>query len=300
MCVAGDLYVRARRGQAPRCEGDAKGLLARGTVLEGTRSLGQVDMWALGELLFRVIAQRPVFPTQYDLFLFVFKKKSFPSETMRATGASQECCQFVTECMSADPILRLSASQAAMRPWMRKSRPPSTACRDESRKPVVPPSRPVSVGITSTSRGFESNPKDFHFGGAETPPFQATLPPVLLPTTAESVSQRWSARWSTQLQDAPTLGAGNVLATVRQDLKHLSENENTVATVKQDPKPFSEYENTVTTVRQSPDISRRIEVVIPSGSPEQRKSMPQPQPWIDGHRFTWPRCMANSRQSKRF
>ncbi|KAH7000892.1 kinase-like domain-containing protein [Ilyonectria destructans] len=106
-----------------------------------------VDMWALGEVLFRMIAQRPVFPNRPGLANHVFKKHPFPVPTLKAAGASEDCCNFVTECMAADPNCRLKASEAAAHRWMQPSRPSSRSSGRSS------PTR--SVAMATTNLGLE-------------------------------------------------------------------------------------------------------------------------------------------------
>ncbi|KAG7413794.1 hypothetical protein Forpe1208_v008345 [Fusarium oxysporum f. sp. rapae] len=68
-----------------------------------------------------MIAQRAVFPGRDDLRNHIFNKHPFPVATLKETSASQDCCNFVTKCMAADPKCRLKASEAAAHPWMRSS-----------------------------------------------------------------------------------------------------------------------------------------------------------------------------------
>lgn len=106
-----------------------------------------VDMWALGEVLFRMIAQRAVFPGRDDLHNHVFNKHPFPVATLKETGASQDCCNFVTNCMAVDPKCRLKASKAAAHPWMQTSHPPSRSNGRSS------PGR--SVAVATNNPGLE-------------------------------------------------------------------------------------------------------------------------------------------------
>ncbi|KAH7124522.1 kinase-like domain-containing protein [Dactylonectria macrodidyma] len=106
-----------------------------------------VDMWALGELLFRIIAKRPVFPNRLDLFNHVVNKHPFPVPALKATGASQDCCNFVTECMAVYPKCRLKASEAAAHPWVQTSRPPSLSGGRSSTT--------RSVAVATTNLGLE-------------------------------------------------------------------------------------------------------------------------------------------------
>ncbi|KAM0346563.1 hypothetical protein ACHAPY_011614 [Fusarium culmorum] len=95
-----------------------------------------VDIWALGELLFRMIARRPVFPNQSDLFYYVVNRNPFPIAILKVTGASQDCCNAVTECMAVDPKHRLKASEIKMHPWMQISRPLSPSPSNGHSSPI--------------------------------------------------------------------------------------------------------------------------------------------------------------------
>ncbi|KAJ4230755.1 hypothetical protein NW757_013953 [Fusarium falciforme] len=108
-----------------------------------------VDMWALGALLFRMIVRRPVFPNSHDLVNHVVHRiHPFSVSTLVATGASQDCCNFVTKCMAADPKCHLKASEAALHPWIPTWRPPSPPSgRSSTRGCEVPPPIPTRVPI---------------------------------------------------------------------------------------------------------------------------------------------------------
>ncbi|KAH7022221.1 kinase-like domain-containing protein [Ilyonectria destructans] len=77
-----------------------------------------VDVWALGELLFRMISKRPVFLTKQELFGYVVRGHAFPASVLTEAGASQDCCEFVTKSMLADPSHRLTAREASAHPWV--------------------------------------------------------------------------------------------------------------------------------------------------------------------------------------
>ncbi|EXK40909.1 serine/threonine protein kinase [Fusarium oxysporum f. sp. melonis 26406] len=105
-----------------------------------------VDIWALGEVLFRMIAQRAVFPGRDNLRNHVFNRHPFPVATLEETGASQDCCNFVTNCMAVDPKCRLRASKAATPPWMQISHPPSRSSGRSSPK--------TSVAVATNNSGL--------------------------------------------------------------------------------------------------------------------------------------------------
>ncbi|KAI8669810.1 NACHT domain-containing protein [Fusarium keratoplasticum] len=102
-----------------------------------------VDMWALGELLFRMMAQCAVFPNDVDLFnYYASDQPPFPLAPLKDIGVSQDCCSFVTKCMAAKPEDRLTASDAAVHPWVQISRLSSRSSSHSSlrRAPEEPPS----------------------------------------------------------------------------------------------------------------------------------------------------------------
>ncbi|KAK7426356.1 hypothetical protein QQZ08_007111 [Neonectria magnoliae] len=86
-----------------------------------------VDMWALGELMFRLIAQRPAFPNRQDLFNCVVRGYPFPILALRAKDVSEDCCDFIMKSMIADPGKRLTAHDATTHIWVQASRPSSRA-----------------------------------------------------------------------------------------------------------------------------------------------------------------------------
>ncbi|KAF7544868.1 hypothetical protein G7Z17_g9615 [Cylindrodendrum hubeiense] len=77
-----------------------------------------VDVWALGELLFRMVSKRSAFLTRQDLFGYVVRGQAFPVSELTAVGASQDCCEFVAKSMMADPGHRLTAREASAHPWV--------------------------------------------------------------------------------------------------------------------------------------------------------------------------------------
>ncbi|KAH8737297.1 kinase-like domain-containing protein [Ilyonectria robusta] len=86
-----------------------------------------VDMWALGELTFRMATRRPAFPDPNDLVNYVLRGQPFPLPALEVIGASSDCCDFINKSMIADPGNRLTASEACRHPWLQLSRPSSRA-----------------------------------------------------------------------------------------------------------------------------------------------------------------------------
>ncbi|KPM38063.1 hypothetical protein AK830_g8503 [Neonectria ditissima] len=91
-----------------------------------------VDMWALGEIMFRLIAHRPAFVDRQDLFNCVVHGHPFPTSTLQANDASEDCCDFIMKCMAAQPGKRLTAHEATEHVWVQTSRPSSRASSGSS------------------------------------------------------------------------------------------------------------------------------------------------------------------------
>ncbi|KAK7428194.1 hypothetical protein QQZ08_005260 [Neonectria magnoliae] len=86
-----------------------------------------VDMWALGELTFRMITKASAFPNRQDIFNCVVRGYPFPLAVLEAAGASDSCCDFVVKAMAGDPSKRMTAKEASTHDWIRVSRPSSAS-----------------------------------------------------------------------------------------------------------------------------------------------------------------------------
>ncbi|KAH6888194.1 kinase-like domain-containing protein, partial [Thelonectria olida] len=80
-----------------------------------------VDMWALGEVIFRLRTQKPAFPNPGDLGRYAVQKKMLWVQPLRDRGASEECCDFIMRIMVADPRGRMTAAAAATHAWVKHS-----------------------------------------------------------------------------------------------------------------------------------------------------------------------------------
>jgi hypothetical protein len=91
-----------------------------------------VDMWALGELAFRLIAQRAAFRTRQDLFHYVVSGRAFPVEQLVGRNASSDCQDFISKAMAPAPNGRLTAREAMFHRWIQVSPPSSRSSSRES------------------------------------------------------------------------------------------------------------------------------------------------------------------------
>ncbi|CAH0056342.1 unnamed protein product [Clonostachys solani] len=77
-----------------------------------------VDIWAIGEITHRLLTQKPLFATGQQLFHYVVRGASFPSEKLRNFGSSRDAIDFVIRCMDGAPARRLTALDALNHPWL--------------------------------------------------------------------------------------------------------------------------------------------------------------------------------------
>ncbi|KPM41375.1 hypothetical protein AK830_g5195 [Neonectria ditissima] len=112
-----------------------------------------VDIWALGELTFRMITKAPAFPNRQDLFNCVVRGYPFPVSVLEAAGATPSCCDFVIKSMVGDPSKRMTARDASTHEWIRASRPSSAS---SSRSSQVMSQITTATSNTSVDRNTNS------------------------------------------------------------------------------------------------------------------------------------------------
>ncbi|KAH7170890.1 kinase-like domain-containing protein [Dactylonectria macrodidyma] len=165
-----------------------------------------VDMWALGELTFRMVAQRPAFPNRQDLFNCVVRGYAFPTKALETVGASSDCCDFILKSMIADPGKRLTAYEASLHSWLQISRPSSRSSSTTSKR------NPAAPTISSDPPPAQN----------KAPPPMPSYPPALSP-----VPEGWTIQFSQEYQrwfyfeaatgrsqwEAPSMRNGHLVAT---------------------------------------------------------------------------------------
>ena len=104
-----------------------------------------VDMWSLGEILFRLLTYQAAFRNSRDLFNYVVHSRPLPVETLLLNNASEESIDFLTRVMSASPQRRLTAREAALHKWIQDSRPESRPSSRGSEPSVITAVAPSCV-----------------------------------------------------------------------------------------------------------------------------------------------------------
>ncbi|KAK0717463.1 kinase-like domain-containing protein, partial [Lasiosphaeria miniovina] len=77
-----------------------------------------VDIWALGEIAFRMIAYAPSFSEPRQVSRYVVRNGPFPTAKLVARGASKSCQEFIQWTMAAGASRRPTADQAAAHVWL--------------------------------------------------------------------------------------------------------------------------------------------------------------------------------------
>lgn len=76
-----------------------------------------VDLWSLGEIIFRALTGKQAFPNK-SLWRYIKGKSEFPLEVLVAHGVSSEGCDMVTKLMALMPKDRLTAENALKHKWI--------------------------------------------------------------------------------------------------------------------------------------------------------------------------------------
>jgi serine/threonine protein kinase len=130
------------------------------------------DLWALGEIIFRMLTGEATFESEWRLFEHCQQKQPFPSNRLR-TSAGDDSCEFVTGIMKALPHKRMTTAQCLQHRWiesLRIEKEISTLNLEHTSPlaPEIPRNEPASARW--------SNLSDFDFRAAQT---TAQLRPAL-------------------------------------------------------------------------------------------------------------------------
>jgi serine/threonine protein kinase len=77
-----------------------------------------VDIWALGETVFRMITNRPAFGEPRDLYNYVVAGGPFPGNPLRQQNVEPSCYEFVESTMARSAVDRPTASNASNHAWV--------------------------------------------------------------------------------------------------------------------------------------------------------------------------------------
>ena len=76
-----------------------------------------VDIWSLGEIVFRALTGQQPFPIR-SLRTYVRGASSFPIATLRAHGVSEEGSNFLSSLMAPSPENRSTVTDALSHVWV--------------------------------------------------------------------------------------------------------------------------------------------------------------------------------------
>ncbi|KAH7370415.1 kinase-like domain-containing protein, partial [Rhexocercosporidium sp. MPI-PUGE-AT-0058] len=97
-----------------------------------------VDMWALGEICFRMITNnQPAFSFPQDLFKYVTHGSEFPVSPLLAAHASHDSIEFIKITMDPSPTKRLSARDASSYPWIEAAQETARRSLSEGRYVII-------------------------------------------------------------------------------------------------------------------------------------------------------------------
>lgn len=75
------------------------------------------DMWALGEMAYRLLTKTAVFPTHNALVNYLVNK-TFPTEKLNKQDASLDAASFIRSLMEPHPDKRLTSEKAMEHAWV--------------------------------------------------------------------------------------------------------------------------------------------------------------------------------------
>ncbi|CAH0025776.1 unnamed protein product [Clonostachys rhizophaga] len=80
-----------------------------------------IDMWCLGETLFRILSGRRTFEQLQDVVKYCTGRTTFPTSILQKAGASEKAIRFVSSLMLVNPEDRLAASSAGEHEWLQST-----------------------------------------------------------------------------------------------------------------------------------------------------------------------------------
>jgi serine/threonine protein kinase len=91
------------------------------------------DMWALGEMAYRLLTKTAVFPSHNALVSYLVNTDLFPTDNLTNRGTSLDAVSFIRSLMEPHPNKRLTSEAAMEHPWVaslqghraRVSKPPT-------------------------------------------------------------------------------------------------------------------------------------------------------------------------------
>ncbi|PTB35372.1 hypothetical protein M441DRAFT_32033 [Trichoderma asperellum CBS 433.97] len=102
------------------------------------------DMWALGEMAYRLLTKTAVFPTHNALLNYLVKTNLFPTEKLNKKNASLDAASFIRSLMEPHPDKRLTSEKAMEHAWV--------ATLKDHWAHVSKPSTPIPLDPSSPSR----------------------------------------------------------------------------------------------------------------------------------------------------
>jgi serine/threonine protein kinase len=84
-----------------------------------------VDIWALGQITFRMLCKRMAFDDSGpgSLFNYVVRNSPLATDLLEQNGASADCCDFIKRTLVALPPGRPTAREASNHAWIRSALP---------------------------------------------------------------------------------------------------------------------------------------------------------------------------------
>ncbi|KAL6894963.1 kinase-like domain-containing protein [Trichoderma evansii] len=202
------------------------------------------DMWALGEMAYRLLTKTAVFPTHNALVKYLANTNLFPTEKLSNQDASSDATSFIRSLMEPLPDKRLTSEKAMEHAWV-------TPLRGH-RALVSKPSTPLPLNPSTPSRQPASAPSSNSWATV------STIGSGYQPYTVVSGKSH-----DTSLQMPSPIHSGKTI-----DTEYHSDANNTIGGSISEPVP------------QIPEVSAEHSTVslAPPSSPPQQQQPPQKQP----------------------